>query len=107
MNGVTNTRITSTSIVKSKRGKIYVQSGSVKNWKVESGSKTKQPKGQSVRKNIFVLKAGKAKCAHQFAENVHQNQTVKRGELWLPKYDAMKKLKTIKLLNPNLKTTTR
>ena len=74
--GVTNTRITATSIVKRvKRGKIYVQPEAVKRRKIECGSKSKRSKGQ-LKKNPFELKAGKGKRTHTFAQNVRNNETV-------------------------------
>jgi hypothetical protein len=75
--GVYNTHLTANSIVKKrKRGKIHVQPEAVKRRKNKTGSRRQQNKGQLVRNNPFEKQAGRAKRAHNFAQNVRQNEPV-------------------------------
>ena len=85
--GVYNTRLTNTSIVKKrKRGTISVQTEAVKRRKVRNGSRRKQNKGQTAKNNPFKKVAGNAKRAHRFAENVQK----KLAEVWLQRPEYMK-----------------
>jgi hypothetical protein len=74
---VLNTRLTTTPVVKKrKKGKIHVQSESVKRRKMARGSKASQSKGQNCKNNPFQKEAGKRKRLHQFGENVRRNEPV-------------------------------
>ena len=80
--GVSNTRITATSIIKKakqgRRGKIHVQPEAVKRRKNKLGSKSKISKGQMKIKNPFHMKAGKPMREHRFADNVLHNKAVSK-----------------------------
>lgn len=68
----------SDNVKRAKWGKIHVQPEAVKRRKVESGSRTKQQKGQILKHNPFKRKAGRAKRCRQFAENIRQNEPVSK-----------------------------
>ncbi len=74
--GVCNTRQMITSIMKKRKGKIFVQPGSVKRKKTSNGSKSKQSEGLIAKKNLFQKTASKQKRFHRFAENVRRNEPV-------------------------------
>jgi hypothetical protein len=67
---------TNSIVKKRKRGKIHVQPEAVKRRKNKTGSRRQQNKGQLVRNNPFEKQAGRAKRAHNFAQNVRQNEPV-------------------------------
>ncbi len=61
-------------VKKRKRGKIHVQPEAAMRRKGNSGSRSKQAKGQILKNNPFEQKPGKPKRSHYFAGNVRTNE---------------------------------